>query len=137
MARLAAAAPPLTGGSGEHHHGLAAEGDQLAGRAPQRSGSVAIAVAGVFDVDVVLAPVERSQVLQRLDELDGPGQGAARRGLFQVWQQRRWPGVDQGEDMRLGQWLLFHIPRNRTQPPMSRDLLPVNGRPPTLQRIAK
>ncbi|MNI79250.1 hypothetical protein D3C73_1356970 [compost metagenome] len=31
----------------------------------------------------------------------------------------------------------FTSPRKRTQPPISRDLLPLKGKPPTLQRIAR
>ncbi|MNL55871.1 hypothetical protein D3C87_1793160 [compost metagenome] len=31
----------------------------------------------------------------------------------------------------------FTSPRKRTQPPIWRDVLPLNGSPPTLQRIAR
>jgi hypothetical protein len=70
---------------------------------------MAIAIAGVLDVDQVLAPVQGAQVLQRLDKFDGPSQGAAGRRLFQVRQHRRWPRIHQREDVRFGQRLFFYI----------------------------
>ena len=70
---------------------------------------MAVAIAGVFDVDVILAPVEGRQILQGLDEFNGPGQGATGSRLLQVRQQGWGPSVNQGENMRFSQGLFFDI----------------------------
>ena len=61
-----------------------------------------VAVSGMFDFNQVLAPVQRAQFEQRLDEFDGPGQRAAHRRFVQVRQQRRRPGIDQRQQVAGG-----------------------------------
>ncbi|MCY1408955.1 hypothetical protein D9M71_242890 [compost metagenome] len=49
------------------------------------------------------------QLRQRLDELDGPGQRAARRRRRQVRHGCRRPGIHEGEQVGFGQRLLFDL----------------------------
>src|SRR5690606_9435901 len=89
--------------------GLPAKGDQLTSRAPQRSSHMTVTIAGMFDVRVIQAPVVTGETLQRLNELDGPGQRAAWGRAFQMRQQRRRPGIDQRQQVSLAERLRLAV----------------------------
>ena len=68
-----------------------------------------VAIAGMLDVRTIKAPVFSTEALQRLDELDGPGQRAARRRAFQMRQHRRRPGVYQRQHVGFAKRLRFAL----------------------------